>query len=515
MVNTLHRCYLISVLSVLCGCASIDFDHPKTASTALPPEQTTDANLGRMLEGLADAHLGQAGFLPINDGVEAVAIRLLMAEQAEHSIDTQYYLIKDDLVGHLFIESLLRAADRGVRVRLLVDDIKTKGYDAGMAALNSHPNFEVRVFNPFARRSARLIDGVTRFARVNRRMHNKSFTVDNQMMLIGGRNIADEYFAARLDVSFGDLDVVSIGPVVADVSEMFDVFWNSRAAVPVTAFTEAPDNPDQALSQLREQAARTRAEASESKYADAVRSSMLETIRQDLSIFTWASYQLVYDSPDKWQRKKAKDAASIRTPLIEAFDNAKKEILIISPYFVPRSTGIARFQELRDRGVDARVVTNSLAATNQSFVHGGYAPSRKPLLKMGVKLYEVRADASVAGHERVGSDADKITLHTKAFAIDRERLFIGSFNFDPRSAYINTEMGVIINSPELAGDFVTRGDEAIRHKTYAVFRNENAALRWRGLEDDKEIILTKEPQTGFWQRFVAGFMRLLPIRGQL
>ncbi len=515
MVNTLHRWYLITVLSVLCGCASIDFDHPKTTSTALPPEQTTDTNLGRMLEGLADAHLGHAGFLPVADGVEALAIRLVMAEQAQHSIDTQYYLIKDDLVGYLFIESLLRAADRGVRVRLLVDDILTKGHDAGMATLNSHPNFEVRAFNPFARRSARVGDFLTSFARVNRRMHNKSFTVDNQMTLIGGRNMADEYFAARLDVSFIDLDVVGIGPVVADVSEMFDVYWNNRASVPVTAFTEAPDNPDQALSQLRERTARARAEASDTKYADAVKSSVLETIRQDLDIYTWAPYQLVYDSPEKWQRKKAKEAASIRTPLIEAFDNAENDVLIISPYFVPRSTGTARIQELRDRGVDTRVVTNSLASTNQSFVHSGYAPSRKPLLKMGVKLYELRADASVAGHERVGADAAKTTLHIKAFAIDRQRLFIGSFNFDPRSAFINTEMGVIINSPELAGDFVTRADEAIPSKTYEVYRNENGSLRWRGLENGNEVILTKEPQTGFWRRFVAGFMRLLPIRGQL
>jgi len=515
MDKMLRRWYLIAVLFVLGGCASIDFDRPKSESTALLAKQTADTHLGRMLEGLADAHPGQSGFHPVADGIDALSIRLLMAERAERSIDTQYYLITDDLVGHLFIESLLRAANRGVRVRLLLDDIQTKGYDAGMAALNSHSNFEVRIYNPFARRSARIADGLTDFARVNRRMHNKSFTVDNQMTVIGGRNIADEYFAARTDVNFSDLDVVGVGPIVADVSNMFDVFWNSRAAIPITALTKPPDDPDRALSQLRDRIARARAEVSETKYADAVRSSILDTMHQDLSIFTWAPYQLVYDSPEKSQREKAEEAASIRSPLMHSFNNAEKEILVISPYFVPRNTGIDRIQELRDRGIDVTVVTNSLAATNQSSVHGGYAPARKPLLKMGVKLYELRADASVAGHQRVGSDAAKATLHTKAFAIDRERLFIGSFNFDPRSAYINTEMGVIIDSPKLAQEFVRRVHEAIPHQAYEVFLEKNGALRWRGLENDSEVILTKEPQTGFWRRFVAGFMRVLPIRGQL
>lgn len=515
MDKMFRRGYLCAALFVLSGCASIDFDQPKAASTAVLPEETADTHLGLMLEPLEVPHPGLAGFYPLPDGIEALAIRLLMAERAERSIDTQYYLITDDLVGHLFIESLLRAADRGVRVRLLLDDIMTKGYDAGMAALDAHPNFEVRIYNPFSRRSARALDGLTSFARVNRRMHNKSFTVDNQMTVIGGRNISDHYFSAGLDVNFGDLDVVGIGPVVADVSIMFDEYWNNRAAIPVTALTDAPEQPDEALSQLHERLIRSRAEAHETRYADALRGSILDTMRKDLSVFTWAPYQLVYDSPEKTQKQKADEAASIRTPLMYAFDNAKKEAVVISPYFVPRDTGIDRIQELRDRGIDVTIVTNSLVSTNQSSVHGGYAPARKPLLKMGVKIYELRADASIAGDQRVSSDSAKATLHTKAFAIDRKQLFIGSFNFDPRSAFINTEMGVIIESPELAREFTTRVHEATPHQTYELFLNESGALRWRGLENDKEVILSKEPQAGFWRRFIGGFMRLLPIRGQL
>ncbi len=201
MIRSLQSTCLALLFAMLGGCATIDFDSPKTETTAFKDTQDTD--LGRALAGLAEAHPGQAGFYPIIDGVDALTIRLLMAGRTERSIDAQYYLITGDIVGYLFIGSLLEAADRGVRVRLLLDDIQTKGYDEGMAALDSHPNFEVRIFNPFARRSARFLDAITNFGRINRRMHNKSFTVDNQMTLVGGRNIGDEYFNASQGEKFG------------------------------------------------------------------------------------------------------------------------------------------------------------------------------------------------------------------------------------------------------------------------------------------------------------------------
>jgi putative cardiolipin synthase len=200
-----HSC-LITVFALLCGCATVDFDYPKPMTNAL--SATDDTYLGKQLGGLAEQHPGEAGFYPLSDGIDALAARLLLAERAEQTLDAQYYLIKKDITGAAFVHALLRAADRGVRVRLLLDDIFTAGYDAGMAGLDSHPNFEIRIFNPFARRSARFMDGVTSFSRINRRMHNKSFTVDNQITIIGGRNIADEYFGAREDAKFGDLDVM-------------------------------------------------------------------------------------------------------------------------------------------------------------------------------------------------------------------------------------------------------------------------------------------------------------------
>ena len=509
----LRRCFVVAILVAVSGCATVDFDYPKSPSTALV--DTGDTYLGTQLAGLPEQHPTEAGFYPIANGIEALSARLLLATRAERSIDAQYYLIKNDVVGRAFIGSLLQAADRGVRVRLLVDDIFTGGYDAGMAGLDSHPNFEIRIFNPFARRSARFMDGITAFSRVNRRMHNKSFTVDNQITIIGGRNIADEYFGAREDAKFGDLDVMGIGPVVNDVSTMFDSYWNHERAVPIGGFAKMPDSPATELERVRAELARSREQVSTTKYAAAVEDKVLENVENDTSDFVWAPYILAVDSPDKAFKSRAENAESIKTPILESLRSVKTEVIIVSPYFVPRKSGVEALSDLRKKGISITVVTNSLAANNQSSVHGGYAPSRKPLLKSGVRIFEARPDANVSGSELVAASGAKATLHTKAFAVDRRELCIGSFNFDPRSANINTELGVIIRSPELATQLAELLDANLATQTYEVFLNENEKLRWRGLENGQEVVLDKEPQTTWSQRFAAGFMRMLPIRGQL
>lgn len=513
MTIFLQRLTLLILLTSFAGCASVDFDYPKPETQA--PTDTSDTYLGKQLVGVADEHPDMAGFFPLSDGIDALAIRLLMAERAEVSIDAQYYLIKNDIVGNAFLDALLRAADRGVRIRLLVDDIFTGGYDAGMAGLDSHPNFEIRIFNPFARRSARFMDGITSFSRINRRMHNKSFTVDNQLTLIGGRNIADEYFGARVDAKFADLDVLAIGPVVQDVSDMFDSYWNHERSAPVPAFANMPDDPAAELIRVRDGLAQRRKDISTTIYAEAVRDQVLEYVETDKDVFLWAPYTLAVDSPDKAFKKKAEDAASITTPLIETLLAAESEVMVVSPYFVPRKSGIQGFSDLQARGVDVTIITNSLAANNQSSVHGGYAPSRKPLLKAGVRIFEVRDDANVSGSELVAASGAKATLHTKAFVVDRRDVFIGSFNFDPRSANINTELGVIIRSAELGEQLTSAVNAILDERAFEVFLNEKGKLRWRGVENGEEIILDKEPHTTWWMRFKAGFMRILPIRGQL
>jgi len=502
-------------LLFLAGCASIDFDYPRTESFHLT--DTADTYLGRQIQPVAMTQPeGYSGFYPMNDGIDALASRLLLAHRAEKSIDVQYYLIKDDIVGRAFILSLLRAADRGVRIRLLLDDMFTSGYDIGMAALHSHPNFEIRIYNPFHRGAAgRARSAVTGFSRINRRMHNKSFTIDNQVTLIGGRNIADEYFGAREDAKFGDLDVLAIGPIVQDVSDMFDTYWNHSTALPAPAFVKELDDPEAELNELRDRLEGSNEEVSQSKYAEAVLGKITDYISSDEKLFRWAPYQLVVDSPDKGIKKQAKEAASITTPLLESLQSAEKELIVISPYFVPLKGGIEGLSEIQKSGVNVIIITNSLAANNQFTVHSGYAPSRKPLLQAGVQIYEVRPDAEVSGTEFVNASGAKATLHTKAFIVDDKEVFIGSFNFDPRSANLNTELGVIIRDSDMATAYTERIKAVLSEQTYEVFLNEKGKVRWRGYEDGQEIIYEKEPQTTWGQRFAVGLVRILPIKSQL
>ena len=510
-MNTLFRTAVITLLLLsAAGCATIDYDYPRTESYFLP--DTSDTRLGKGVEPVVAKHPpDQSGFYPMNDGVDALTARLLLAERAEKSIDVQYYLIKDDIVGRVFIYSLLQAADRGVRVRLLLDDMFTSGYDVGMAALHSHPNFEIRIFNPFHRGAAgRAQSALTGFGRINRRMHNKSFTVDNQITIIGGRNIADEYFGVREDAKFGDLDVVGVGPVVQEVSNMFDTYWNHETALPAPAFVKELDDPDAALQELRDRLATALEDVRDSKYAAAVRERYLEYLDTDESLFEWATYKLVVDSPDKGIKAKAKDADSITTPLIESLSSAERELMIVSPYFVPLKDGIEGLADLEKRGVQVTVITNSLAANNQFTVHGGYAPSRKPLLEAGVSIYEVRPDADVSGTEFIDTSGARATLHTKAFIVDDKEVFIGSFNFDPRSANLNTELGVIIRDPDLALLYSVVIDEALPDQTFEVFLNDDGKVRWRGYKDGEEIIYDKEPETTWGQRTKAWFARIIP-----
>lgn len=337
---TVGRLLILGGVTLLCGCASIDFDYPREASYVV--EDTDETYLGREHEAENyDYPSDYSGFYPIPDGIESLAARLLLAKRAEKTLDAQYYLIKNDIVGRAFISVLLDAADRGVRVRLLIDDMFTGGADVGIAALNSHPNFEIRIYNPFYRGTGGKVRSViTGFSRINRRMHNKSFTLDNRVTIIGGRNIADEYFGAREDKAFGDLDVAAIGPIVNEVSAMFDLYWNHETALPIDAFIERLEDPAAALEDLRARLARVLGEIRDSDYANAVTWQVYEYMGTDEELFEWAPYQLVYDSPDKGVKSRSGEAASIRTPLRESLSSAEREVIIVSPYFVPLKSGV-------------------------------------------------------------------------------------------------------------------------------------------------------------------------------
>jgi putative cardiolipin synthase len=515
-MNLVNRTIILTAtVTFLAGCASVNFDYPKTESHTIP--DTGETYLGVQVSDVTlDKPAGQSGFYPLPDGVDALAARLLLIDHAEVSIDLQYYLIEIDLVGATFVHALLRAADRGVRIRFLLDDIMTADYDAGMAALDSHPNFEMRVFNPFNRGAAgRTLGALGSFSRINRRMHNKSLTVDNQMTIIGGRNMADQYFGAKETKKYGDLDVMGIGPVVNEVSIMFDSYWNHYAALPVQAVAKPLEDPTAELARVRAELDQADDEIAVSIYAKVLEERYYEYLHTDDSIFEWAPYELVYDSPDKSDKSKAKDAASITTPLIKSLQSAENEIIIVSPYFVPRKSGIESLSAMQDSGVNVTIITNSLAANNQFTVHAGYGPSRKPLLKSDIKLYEVRPDAQISGAEFVAYSGATATLHTKAYIVDRKSVFIGSFNFDPRSININTELGVIIHDPKLAQFYAESLKTKLPTETYEMFLNEKEQLRWRAYNDGQEVIFDKEPETTWGDRFKVGFVRILPIRGQL
>lgn len=504
---------LLSLTLLVQACASLDFDQPRAASYVIPND---GSSLFSMRVGEAAAtQKTDSGFHLVKNGIDALALRLMMIRNAKETVDAQYYTILANGTGYVFIRELLRAADRGVRVRLLLDDIATQGYDAALLALDSHPNFETRLRNPFSLRTGRYLN-VRDYARVNRRMHNKSLITDDIAMIVGGRNIGDEYFAANKYQNFADLDVFGVGPVAHDASEVFDAYWNDRMSLPIIGVAKVTENPAADLIKFRQKLETEREKLAGTPYEQAFKESRLEMTGVDLNEMSWVPYRLVSDPPTKGQTENRKEQNLVQ-PISEVIKQAKQEFILVSPYFVPRKQGIKGFADLRTRGVEVLVLTNSLAATDVTAVHSGYAPARKPLLKMGVKLYEVRADAKVPGTQRVGIKRGRASLHTKAFIVDRTKIFIGSFNFDPRSVKLNTEMGIFLEAPALASEVAESFAQGLLEEdnTYEVVLNSKNQLRWLGKEAGQDVRLKKEPQSGFWRRFTAGFLRAMPIRGQL
>lgn len=489
-------------------------DEPTNETMDDPTDNCLDA---RYAARIAARPNEESGFYPLVDGIAALAGRLTLAARAQKTLDTQYYLIKGDATSNAFIKALLEAADRGVRVRFLLDDVFTSGLDARLAALDSHPNFAVRIFNPFSRGIlGRGWSVITRPRRVNRRMHTKSFTVDKQVTILGGRNIADEYFGAHEDEKFDDLDVLGVGSVVAGVSGMFDRFWDHPAALPLSAFARIADDPAAGLKRLRQELGELRGRVKGTQYSETIVGTARGFLQDVDANLDWAPYTLVYDSPDKVVEPKSGPSMSIAQSLGKTVRSATERLIILSPYFVPRRDGIELLSSLKARGVEVIVITNSLAANNHVAVHGGYVPSRKPLLRNGVRIYEARPDAEVPGAEIFAASGAKATLHTKAFLVDRREVFIGSFNFDPRSINLNTESGVLIRSKKLAERFEAEVDAALDKHTYELFLDERGRLRWRGFENDgREVIFKKEPQAGLGRRLVAILMRMMPVRSQL
>jgi putative cardiolipin synthase len=507
-------------ISILSGCATLpkDFDRPVSYAYT----DTDDTRIGKAHRDETVAHpAGQSGFLLLGSGLDAFVARALLTQSAERSIDVQYYLYHDDLVGKLFTDQLLKAADRGVRVRLLVDDMDLSGKDLGAAALDSHPNMEVRIFNPFSRKRGRTSQFITRMGSVTRRMHNKSFTVDNQAVILGGRNIGNEYFEADPDLAFSDLDVLAVGPVAQEVSTAFDLYWNSELVYPASVLKGKPPSPKE-IEQARQRLSEFIAKQADSAYLQALRNSNLaNTIRQNNVRFHWGDATVIYDQPEKILHDFDKTEYHLAPKIKPYFEGVQEELIIFSPYFVPGKRGTAFLSQLSERGVRVRIFTNSLASTDVGIVHAGYSKYRKDLLRAGIELYEMNKKMSKKERkEKKGKHGStKASLHAKSFVFDRKQVFIGSLNLDPRAVKHNTEIGVVLSSTEIATEMTDWFDENIDQIAFRLElkKNENGAERiyWHGWVDGKARVFNVDPYTRFWQRFGIKTMSLLPIESQL
>ncbi|WP_229332912.1 phospholipase D family protein [Halomonas sp. KAO] len=501
------------VLGLLLGGCTLPSLEGRSMTRALPLEQARDTTLGELVRDRVDRHPERSGIYPLSDAYEAFAARMLLAEAAEQTLDLQYYIWHNDTAGSLLFDAVRRAADRGVRVRLLLDDNNTVGLDETLAALDAHPGIEVRLFNPFVVRSPRAIGYVTDFSRANRRMHNKSFTIDNQVTIIGGRNVGDEYFGATSGVLFSDLDVMAIGPVVQDVSDDFDRYWHSQSSYPASRLLESVGR--EGLAQMAAEAEQARGLPSSQGYLAALEANDLVSgmVRGDLA-FEWANTWMVSDDPSKGLGK-AREQELLTTRLGDLLGAPRRQLDLVSPYFVPMEEGTEWLAGLAEQGVQVRVLTNSLEATDVAAVHAGYSKRRRDLLDAGVELFELKRSGAmdVITHSspfgRFGSSGS--SLHAKTFAVDEEWVFIGSFNFDPRSARLNTEIGFLIESPALAKAMDDAFDHRVSEQSYRVKLADDGHLVWHEQTQEGNVVHDSEPNTGPLRRAAVKVMSWLPI----
>lgn len=521
----------IVLFGFLASCTTLPqyANSPKLYSSAFShPEQTA---LGSHAIDAAKPHHDLSGFYVLNNGLDGFYARAQLIDKAQASLDLQYFIFRQDETGKLLTERLIRAADRGVNIRILVDDGNTVDGDEQLLTLAAHPHIQIRIFNPLRYRGhdkfVRLAEMTAHKSHLDYRMHNKLFVADNAVALIGGRNIGDEYFQVDPKSQFGDDDVFTIGPVVKQLSQSFDEYWNSDHAVPAQnidpklALVDAFNRFKIQLVSYRE---------NQEKQKDAVvnrvySGSKLNSLVTNPTGVTWAGAQLVYDSPDKKDVEDDHLAGSlIYKSVEEAVKSTRSELLVVTPFFIPGSEGMKLFEDLRDRQVSIRVLTNSLESTPQPPAHAGYIHYRRPLLNMGVKLYEIRA---LLGNARGSGESSKLTqyghygLHAKQYVFDRQRIFLGSMNFDQRSMHLNTEIGLIIHSPELAKQEVERFERLTDpSNSYEVLLKADPATKaeslvWSTKENGKPIEYSNEPSRNTQQRIQEDLMTILPLDDEL
>jgi putative cardiolipin synthase len=477
-------------------------------------EHTALTRLGQFFSPVAAAHPGLSGFSLLSEARQAFITRLALADLAEKHLDMQYYVWDGDTTGRIIVDRVMRAAERGVRVRLLVDDPYYKASDQVKAALDAHPNVEIRLFNPTKSRRWSRLDFLFDFRRLNRRMHNKLMVADNSAAIVGGRNIGDDYYGVNAVANFRDLDVLAVGPVVDDLSGVFERYWNSASTRPIAHIVERTYG----AADLGAILSRLRQEIAAADYPYPIDQDLGELAMRSAELrdsLVWAPGRIIADDPEAIASGKAAD--DVTAFIRERVTELKEELLVEAPYFALPAGAQALVKALHERNVRVRVLTNSLASNNQIAAHSVYAKTRRRLLENGLELYELRPDTDAF---RSGwshrSGRSRAALHTKAMVFDGKAVFIGSFNLDPRSAVINTEAGLYIESPELAARLTGYMATGVAPaNSYRVSLDPGGGIVWKTVRYGEIVSYDDEPETGFRRRLVADLVKLLPIDSQV
>ncbi|WP_408583406.1 phospholipase D family protein [Paraburkholderia tropica] len=528
-------------LALAAGCATRPpaSDYPRQSTAAMSTADARATPLGAALAAPEAAHPDQSGFRLLATGTDSLQMRVALARAATKTLDMQYYIANEDTTGKLLLGSALYAADRGVRVRMLVDDLNFHDIDRLMAALNSHPNIQIRVFNPYGSTSESMFTRTRNFFtnvdQFTRRMHNKATIVDNELVIVGGRNLGDEYFSASPTLQFTDLDVLGAGPVARAVSDSFDAYWNSAVSYPLSVLNHQKFDAhdlDTARDDLR-QHWRDTAKPYNAKPLNATPLAQQIT-RGELGL-VWAKWHFVADSPEKIAGAHDGDQhgqmGDAMRSLLDQIHQANRSVLVFSPYFVPHEAGVQAIRDLTARGVRVAILTNSLAATDAIAVQAGYSPYRVPMLQAGAELYEFKPVQPAGSPQRrfgiVGSQS-RASLHAKAYVIDDSTLVIGSLNLDPRSANLNTELALSIDSApvahEVTGYFALASSPKASYRVTLATPAQLASMRgsaissplvWTDEEDGAIRTYNLDPGAGFYRNLLTGLFLLLPVDNQL
>ncbi len=517
-MTKLYRLIASLLVLALSACASLPPQTNRTQTVALQDTQST--RLGTSFTPVEQSHPGESAFHLLQDPVDAIAARVALADSADRSLDLQYYIWHDDLTGRELAAALLKAADRGVRVRVLLDDLGTNADDQVLLAVSSHPNIKIRLFNPVASRQFKSIGTALEFSRVDRRMHDKAMIADNEAAILGGRNIGDEYFGASPLVAMGDLDVLIHGPIVRNVSNVFDQFWNADSSYAIEQLVGHPADAS-ALADYRAKLGAYIESEHNAPYIVEARQHMAAILQEGAAGFSWGQATLLYDDPAKVTRDPNDLQGHLMTRFAALNLKPEHDMLIISPYFVPGKEGVDWIREQTAHGVKVTVLTNSLAATDVVAVNAGYQHYREDLLDAGVHLYELKPTGSrkvKSEHKFFGSS--KASLHAKTYVFDRQSIFIGSMNLDPRSSRLNTEIGVLCNSPEIAGQVIDDVEPNLDVNAWRVEQRTDPDgkkhIVWIDTTEDGTVTeLDTEPGTSFTKRASIWFLGLLPIESEL